>query len=543
MSNAYDDRKKLVDELKRLRSRVKELEEEILQSGCAEKDETGHYARDGSNFFRSLISAIPDLVWIKNSEGVYLACNEAFERFFGAKEDKIVGRTDYDFVDKELAGFFRSRDKRAMAAGKPCVNEEWLTIAETGERILVETVKTPVENDEGELVGILGIARDITDRKRIAEGLEKRVLALTRPFESSEDIQFEDLFDINNIQRLQNEFSDVTKVASIITYPDGSPITEPSNFCRLCRDIIRKTEKGLANCYKSDAMLGHPGSDGPTIHLCMSGGLWDAGAAIVVGGHHVANWLIGQVRDENSNEDKMRAYAREIGADEEETVKAFAEVRVMSRDKFRHISNLLFSLTTQLSDIAYNNIQQARFINDLKKTQDELARTRNYLSNIINSMPSLLIGVDAECRVTQWNMEAERVTGLTLQEAEGQPLSKALPRMSAEIHHVKEAIRSRTPMSESLQTNISHGGVIHENVTVYPLIANGVEGAVVRIDDVTDRIRMEQMMVQSEKMLSVGGLAAGMAHEINNPLAGILGYALNIKKNFWRYKEKRNCCR
>jgi nitrogen-specific signal transduction histidine kinase len=59
-------------------------------------------------------------------------------------------------------------------------------------------------------------------------------------------------------------------------------------------------------------------------------------------------------------------------------------------------------------------------------------------------------------------------------------------------------------------------------VTVYPLVANGAQGAVIRVDDITERVRIEEMMVQSEKMLSVGGLAAGMAHEINNPLAGMV---------------------
>jgi signal transduction histidine kinase len=62
----------------------------------------------------------------------------------------------------------------------------------------------------------------------------------------------------------------------------------------------------------------------------------------------------------------------------------------------------------------------------------------------------------------------------------------------------------------------------YENVTVFPLIANGVQGAVIRVDDITDRVQIEEMMVQSEKMMSVGGLAAGMAHEINNPLAGMM---------------------
>ncbi len=65
---------------------------------------------------------------------------------------------------------------------------------------------------------------------------------------------------------------------------------------------------------------------------------------------------------------------------------------------------------------------------------------------------------------------------------------------------------------------------------VYPLIANGVQGAVIRIDDISDRVRFEEMMVQSEKMASVGGLAAGMAHEINNPLGGIMLAAQNISR-------------
>src|SRR5512133_3242641 len=78
---------------------------------------------------RTLIHTIPDLIWLKDPEGVYMACNPAFERFFGMAEAEIVGRTDYDFVSREQAEMFRANDRRAMLADRPQVNEEWITFA------------------------------------------------------------------------------------------------------------------------------------------------------------------------------------------------------------------------------------------------------------------------------------------------------------------------------------------------------------------------------------------------------------------------------
>jgi PAS domain S-box-containing protein len=124
---------------------------------------------------RGLFQAIPDLLWVKDPEGMYLLCNPVFERFFGAKEADIVGRTDYDFVSKDLADFFRTHDRRAMAAGGPVVNEEWLEFADGSRKGLFETLKTPLRDESGGLIGILGIARDITQRRREQRDLRERV--------------------------------------------------------------------------------------------------------------------------------------------------------------------------------------------------------------------------------------------------------------------------------------------------------------------------------------------------------------------------------
>ncbi|MDZ4202281.1 MAG: response regulator [Gallionella sp.] len=125
---------------------------------------------------RTLVRTIPDLVWLKDNDGVYLACNPTFEHFFGAKEADIVGKTDYDFVPREQADFFRANDLAASIAGVPRTNEEWLTIAETGQRVLAETIKMPVHDSGGRLIGVLGIARDIT-RRRESENDIRALLA------------------------------------------------------------------------------------------------------------------------------------------------------------------------------------------------------------------------------------------------------------------------------------------------------------------------------------------------------------------------------
>jgi PAS domain S-box-containing protein len=165
--------------------------------------------------------------------------------------------------------------------------------------------------------------------------------------------------------------------------------------------------------------------------------------------------------------------------------------------------------------LAYGLIRSTR-------AEETLRRAENFISNIIDSMPSVLVGVDAKGRVTHWNSRARVATGLSDLQAIGQPLEQAFPRLSTEMAQVQEAMRTREVMQQARQAHNVDNETCFEDVTVYPLVSNGVEGAVIRLDDVTEKVRLEEMMVQSEKMLSVGGLAAGMAHEINNPLAGMI---------------------
>ena len=167
---------------------------------------------------------------------------------------------------------------------------------------------------------------------------------------------------------------------------------------------------------------------------------------------------------------------------------------------------------------------------ELSISYADLKKAQSFVSNIIDSMPSVLVGVDSRGRVIQWNQQAAKITGLSVDQAQSRPLDEVFPFLKDHMNRVRISIRGRQVLHDSKISRPSEDGIRYEDVTIFPLVATGVEGAVIRVDDVTERVRLEEMMVQSEKMLSVGGLAAGMAHEINNPLAGIVQSAAVLEK-------------
>ena len=141
----------------------------IYFTDITERQKSENALQDSEAHLRTLIEALPDLVWLKDVDGVYLNCNLKFEQLFGAKEAEIIGKTDYDFVEKELADSFREHDKAAMRSGKPTLNEEEVIYASDNHKEILETIKTPMFALDGTLMGVLGVSRDITERRKTEE--------------------------------------------------------------------------------------------------------------------------------------------------------------------------------------------------------------------------------------------------------------------------------------------------------------------------------------------------------------------------------------
>lgn len=123
---------------------------------------------------KSLIDSIPDLVFYKDKNSVYLGCNSAFERFSGKNSKNIIGSTDHDLFDKPMADLFISMDKEMLSQSLPKINEELVNYPD-GREVILETLKTPYYDSENKVIGLIGISRDITDRKK----KEEEILYLT----------------------------------------------------------------------------------------------------------------------------------------------------------------------------------------------------------------------------------------------------------------------------------------------------------------------------------------------------------------------------
>lgn len=166
-----------------------------------------------------------------------------------------------------------------------------------------------------------------------------------------------------------------------------------------------------------------------------------------------------------------------------------------------------------------------------EEAEQEVSRLRVYLANVIDSMPSVLAGVDKNHRITQWNREAEKRSGQTFSEAEGKPIGEVLPRLSGTYEAIDQALSQQQVFHESLcYTPEGEDKLIYEEVTIFPLMGEGAKGAVIRIDDITGQHELQEELAHSRRLDAVGQLAGGIAHDFNNMLAGIVGGAELIKR-------------
>ena len=444
-------------------------------------------------------------------EGIILNTNRASVEILGIEDEADpvgrpllgVGPTWQDFDSQGNRIPYNELPLALALQGITTKNKELIVQRKDGTRRYEIVSAAPIYNSAGEMIAAFAVFPDITERKRAEEALEKRILALTQPLDDVENVGFEDLFNLSDLQRFQDLFANAWGVAALITRPDGTPITQPSNFTYFCGEFIRKNEKGFRNCQISDAKLGRHNPSGPIIHTCFSAGLWGAGASITVGGRHIASWLVGQVRNEAQREERITEYARVIGADEAAFREAFLKVPVMPQKTFEQIAHSLFALANQLSTTAYQNIQQARFIAERKQAEEALRRSDFLLRQTqqITKIGGWEYDIDKNTMV--WTDEAYNIHGVSPEEYDPNNISQDIAFYEDSVT-IENAFRRVVDFGESYDLELKFRNAHGKSLWVRTMgKAELREDRVVRvfgnIMDITERKQTEEALRQSEK--------------------------------------------
>jgi PAS domain S-box-containing protein len=220
-------------------------------------------------------------------------------------------------------------------------------------------------------------------------------------------------------------------------------------------------------------------------------------------------------------------------------------------------SNYLSSVDVELlitsPDTSGSPSRMRQLYRSLQRKVEEYERLKEFSENIVESINVGILAVDLEDRVESWNTQIEQLSGVTRKHALGRKLSEVFPSALAEqfervrgetgIHHIyKFVLKPAQPSHANGNGHVLGNGNGHSlparfpeatlNIAIAPLVSKDQEqiGRLIIFDDVTDRAELEQRLVQADKLSSIGLLAAGVAHEVNTPLAVISTYAQMLAK-------------
>jgi len=466
-----------------------------------------------------------------NLEGRFLLVNRAFCRITGYREDELLKASFLDItlpedLEEDLANV------RLLLGGQlqNGYTLEKRYVRKDGRIIWVNLHVSLVRHRDGSPSCLMGVVDDITDRKQ-AEAraqelnlqLEQRLNLLTQPETDCGSLEFNDLFNLEEIEQLQDLLTKSLGISSIITTPDGRPLTRQNNFRKLCSSVIRSTEIGLARCTNSNRKMGVDRSGEIFVSQCHSAGLLDGGTSIFAGNRKIANWVVGQVLDEASDPATILGYADVIGADREQFAEALAQVPRMSYGQFETICRFVAQIAHQLSTQALRNYQQARAIEERLRTEAALEEQKLHLQQSSRKLQTVIDTIgdgitlsDSSGRFSIYNRQMEQITGYSMAEANScDSFMRLLYPDPADQREVLNELALLIKLGENrhVETSITtkSGACRTLSISSVVLELEGKRQYLTAWHDITSRKQLTDALIASERQLSIITRNAGEA--------------------------------
>ena len=203
----------------------------------------------------------------------------------------------------------------------------------------------------------------------------------------AEDIKLSDVFDMDFLQSFQDSFARAAGMTAVTVDKDGKPVTRPTDWSEFCMKYTRGTAEGCRRCEQCDKNGGETAArtGKPAVYECHAG-LMDFGAPILVDGQQIGSILGGQILNAPPDEDKFRAYAKEIGADPEKYVEAVRKIQIMPRERLEHAAQTLFLMASFFSKMGHYRYQLRKMAASINETAMQVSATMEELAASANDV-------------------------------------------------------------------------------------------------------------------------------------------------------------
>jgi PAS domain S-box-containing protein len=451
---------------------------------------------------RTLLENLPQKVFFKDKDSVYISCNENYARDLKIKSDEIIGRTDYDFYPKELAEKYRADDKRIMKSGNTeDIEEEYV---QDGQKVFVQTVKTPVKDEKGNVVGILGIFWDITERKKAEEALEQRHHSLATL--NTVSIELASLpFDTDIREFLAKRLREITGAVAV-AFADY----DAGNKTLVAR--LAEFEPGMQEEFTR--LLGKS---------------------------------LGEIRCPVSEKDYREITKSVIGKRQKLTEATYggiplsvaAEVqKLLGVDRFIGIAYIikgelygtsLLAIKVGMPDPPPEMLESFGHIAAVslrhRRAEARALENEERYRELAESISDVFFAFDKDLRYTYWNRASEKLTGIKAKDAIGKSLIEVFPdAKGTEIEQVyQNVVKTKKHQTISTEYQLRGKTSIFE-LNAYPT-RNGLS---VFVKDITERKKTsERSRVLNEKLGVVGKLNR---HDVRNKLSAVVNNTYLAKK-------------
>jgi PAS domain S-box-containing protein len=518
MRDEEKTREELIEDLVLLRQRVAALEaaNATTSSSHSAGAITTKHPRTGENqqpehyLFHTLMDSMPDHIYFKDTHSRFIRINRAMADWLGLHDpEQAIGKTDFDFFTKAHAQPAFEDEREVIRTGQPLVGKVEKETWPDGRETWVSTTKVPLRNGQGEIVGTLGISRDITARKQAEEALqesEERLRLkldniLSPDYEVSEE-EFGNIINRPELQAIMDDFYALTHIGVAILDMQGH-ILVATGWQDICTQFHRIHPETSRNCLESDLYLTENVKPGEYLAYKCKNNMWDIATPIVAGEKRIGTLYLGQFfyKDEEVDRAFFTKQAERYGFDKKAYLAALDRVPRWSRERVKRVMDFYTKFSALVSQLSYSNLKLAKLLQEQRATEEALRRSEREKRAILDATRDHVILLDMAMRII-WPNKAACVAARMPREALiGCPCYKVWAQREAPCPHCPTIRAMETGRPQEDEQERLDGSVWL--VRGYPLrnTVGQITGTVEIMQDITDRKRAEREIKERQVYL------------------------------------------